>query len=164
MKGCYTFWSSDNNFFTFYLKLNVNDSLNDLDQLEDAEEIDKKLDSTENPNNFANSNSITNRFASDSLSFLSVKRSESNRIGQLNQEIADFVTDDSPSATVTELRRTIHLQVLLVFQILSNLNCYVHNYLIYLQKYELLVCHILLIRDFFNAFIGFHSINAKLEY
>jgi hypothetical protein len=35
---------------------------------------------------------------------------ESNRVGQLNQEIADFVTDDSPNATVTELRRTINLQ------------------------------------------------------
>jgi hypothetical protein len=77
------------------------------------------------------------------------------------------VTDDSPSATVTELRRTIHLQVFVALQILSNLNCYVHNYLIYLQKYKLLVCHILLFRDcfIFNASsIRFHSIIVKLEY
>jgi len=81
--------------------------------LEDAEEIDKKIETVGHlsSNNFATSNVITSRFQSDSLAFLSVKRFESNKIGQLNQEIADFVTDDSPSATVTELRRTIHLQV-----------------------------------------------------
>ena len=62
------------------------------------------------PNNFGSS-SVSSRFqtASDSLPFMSVKRPE-DKIGQLNQEIADFVTDDSPNSTVTELRRTINLQ------------------------------------------------------
>ena len=89
--------------------------MNDLDQLEDVEELDKKIDSNDTFNLSTNFNASGNnaaRFQSESLTFFSNKRYESNKIGQLNQEIADFVTDDSPSATVTELRRTIHLQVI----------------------------------------------------
>jgi hypothetical protein len=89
--------------------------LNDLDQLEDGEELDKKVDTFNLSNNF-NTSSNNARFQSESLSLFSNKRVESNKIGQLNQEIADFVTDDSPSATVTELRRTIHLQVNLMVE------------------------------------------------
>ena len=89
--------------------------MNDLDQLEDVEELDKKVDTNDTFNLSTNFNALGNnaaRFQSESLTFFSNKRYESNKIGQLNQEIADFVTDDSPSATVTELRRTIHLQVI----------------------------------------------------
>ena len=59
------------------------------------------------------SSATNNRFLTDSLLPLPfVKPLEFNRIGQLNQEVADFVTDDSPKSTVTELRRTINLQVI----------------------------------------------------
>ena len=59
------------------------------------------------------SSAVNNKFLTDSLLPLPfVKPLEFNRIGQLNQEVADFVTDDSPKSTVTELRRTINLQVI----------------------------------------------------